>query len=69
MANFDKRIAQTRTAAVVGRPWRLSEHVAADASDSVLHDFVNHQVQPAMAEMVRDAVRLAEQSDPPVRPE
>ena len=64
VANFDKRIAQTRTAAVVGRPWRLSEHVHPDASDAVLHDFVNGHAHPLMAKMVRDAERLAEEPDP-----
>jgi hypothetical protein len=66
VANFDKRITQTKTAALVGEPLRLSEHVAASASDTVLHDFVNHHVQPLMTRMVRQAGRPADQPGRPV---
>jgi hypothetical protein len=69
VANFDKRITRTRTAAVVGEPLRLSDHLPASASDSELHDFVNHHMQPLMAGMVRRATRLADEQDAPGRRE
>lgn len=59
VANFDRKLMQTTTVAMVGKPLRVSDHVGADGSDAELHDFVNHQVQPVIADMVRQAVRIA----------
>ena len=60
VANFDKKLTRTRTAAVIGEPWRLSDHVPRGASADVLHRFVNEAVQPTMGNMVREAVRVAD---------
>jgi CRP-like cAMP-binding protein len=60
VANFDKKLTRTRTAAVIGEPWRLSEHVPRGAGVDRLHRFVNESVHPTMANMVREAVRLAD---------
>jgi hypothetical protein len=60
VANFDKKLTRTRAAAVIGEPWRLSEHVPRDAPADVLHAFINESVQPTMANIVREVIRLAD---------
>jgi 1-acyl-sn-glycerol-3-phosphate acyltransferase/CRP-like cAMP-binding protein len=60
VANFDRKLMQTTTVAIVGEPLRVSDHVDPDGSDEQLHDFVNHRVQPAVAGMVRRAVEIAD---------
>jgi hypothetical protein len=58
VANFDKRLTETTTAAIVFPPFRLSDRLG-DASDKrALLDFVN-QLQEEYQDYVRQAIRLA----------
>ncbi len=60
VANFDRKLMQTTTVAVVGKPLRVSDHIGPEGTDADLHDFVNQHVQPVIADMVRQAVGIAE---------
>ena len=59
VANFDKKLTRTTTAAVVHRPFRLSEFVADPADQGALLEFVNHQLGPRFRAWVREAAELA----------
>ncbi|MDQ4106597.1 MAG: 1-acyl-sn-glycerol-3-phosphate acyltransferase [Actinomycetota bacterium] len=58
VANFDKKLTRTRTAAVVHEPIRLSEHLGEDIEKEALHNFVNDHVYEHFREYVREAERL-----------
>jgi CRP-like cAMP-binding protein/1-acyl-sn-glycerol-3-phosphate acyltransferase len=59
VANFDKKLTATTTAAVVHEPFRLSDFVADPGDDRALLDFINHKVGPWFQEWVREAAALA----------
>jgi CRP-like cAMP-binding protein len=59
VANFDKKLTRTRTAAVVNEPVRLSDHLGEDIDGQALRDFVNGYVYERFRGYVREAVRLA----------
>jgi CRP-like cAMP-binding protein len=58
VANFDKKLTQTRTVAVVHEPIRLSEHLGGNIEGSPLREFVNGYVYNCFQDYVREAVRL-----------
>ena len=49
VANFDKQLTRTTTAAVVHEPFRLSDAVGDPADQDALLAFINHQLGPASA--------------------
>lgn len=57
VANFDKRLTRTTTAAIVFEPFRLSDRVQG-TSDTALFDAVN-QIQVQFRDYVRQAIELA----------
>lgn len=59
VANFDKRLTRTTLAAIVHEPFRLSDHLGADATDAELRSWVNGY-QTIFADYVRDTIALAE---------
>ena len=59
VANFDKKLTRTRTAAVVHEPIRLSEHLGENIGKEALRAFVDDHVYKRFQEYVREAVRLA----------
>jgi 1-acyl-sn-glycerol-3-phosphate acyltransferase len=59
VANFDKKLTRTRTAAVVHEPIRLSEHLGENIGREALREFVNDHVYQRFKEYVREAARLA----------
>ncbi len=59
VANFDKKITRTRLAAIVNKPFRLSEFVPRPEEDVALFDFVN-RYQRRFADYVREAAALAD---------
>jgi 1-acyl-sn-glycerol-3-phosphate acyltransferase/CRP-like cAMP-binding protein len=59
VANFDKKLTRTRTAAVVHEPIRLSEHLGENIGREALREFVNDHVYQRFKEYVREATRLA----------
>ncbi len=58
VANFDKNITRTRLAAIVCKPFKLSEAVSFPIDSLKLFEFVNH-FRLEFAQQVRAAVRLA----------
>ncbi len=62
VANFDKKLTRTRTAAVVHEPIRLSEHLGENIGKEALRSFVNDYVYKRFQEYVREAARLAARS-------
>lgn len=63
VANFDKNITRTKLAAVVHKPFRLSEFVPRPADDNALFDFIGRH-QQSFAGYVRDAVALCGSPQP-----
>jgi CRP-like cAMP-binding protein/1-acyl-sn-glycerol-3-phosphate acyltransferase len=59
VANFDKKLTRTTTAAVVHQPFRLSDVVADPADEGALLEFINHQLTPRFRGWVRQAAELA----------
>jgi CRP-like cAMP-binding protein len=59
VANFDKKLTATTTAAVVHEPFRLSDFVADPGDDRALLDFINRQVGPWFQAWVREAAAMA----------
>ena len=59
VANFDKTLTRTRTAAVVHEPIKLSEHLGESIDGRVLREFVDGYVYECFRDYVRGAVRLA----------
>jgi hypothetical protein len=59
VANFDKKLTRTRTAAVVHEPFRLSDHLGENIDSHALREFVNGYVYERFQDYVREAVRLA----------
>jgi hypothetical protein len=59
VANFDKKLTTTATAAVIREPFRLSDHLPDPAEEPALLDFINHQVGPWFRGWVREAAALA----------
>jgi CRP-like cAMP-binding protein/1-acyl-sn-glycerol-3-phosphate acyltransferase len=59
VANFDKKLTRTTTAAVVHEPFRLSEFVADPADERALLAFINQQLGPRFRGWVREAAALA----------
>ncbi len=59
VANFDKEITRTRTAAVVHESIHLSEHLGEAFDDDSLHRFINGYVYERFRSYVREAVQLA----------
>ena len=60
VANFDRKLTRTTTAAVVHQPFRLSEFVADPANEPALLEFINQQLGPRFRAWVREAAELAE---------
>ena len=60
VANFDKKLTQTTTAAAVHQPFRLSDVVADPSDDRALLAFINHRLHPRFRGWVREAANLAE---------
>ncbi|MCP5298176.1 MAG: cyclic nucleotide-binding domain-containing protein [Chromatiaceae bacterium] len=58
VANFDKRLTRTTTAAIVFTPFRLSQHVADPGDRTALFDFVN-RLQHDYEGYVQRAIALA----------
>jgi 1-acyl-sn-glycerol-3-phosphate acyltransferase len=63
VANFDKKLTRTTTAAVVHEPFRLSDVVADPADEDALLAFINHQLGPRFRGWVREAAALARSPD------
>ena len=59
VANFDKRLSETTTVAVVHPPFRVSEHVAHPADRTQLLQFINEELHPQYVRWVREAMELA----------
>jgi CRP-like cAMP-binding protein/1-acyl-sn-glycerol-3-phosphate acyltransferase len=59
VANFDKKLTTTTTAAVVHRPFRLSDHLADPGDQAALLEFINDRVTPWFRDWVREAAALA----------
>jgi CRP-like cAMP-binding protein/1-acyl-sn-glycerol-3-phosphate acyltransferase len=59
VANFDKKLTRTTTAAVVHQPFRLSDFVADPADERALLAFINQQLGPRFRGWVRQAAALA----------
>jgi CRP-like cAMP-binding protein len=59
VANFDKKLTRTTTAAVVHQPFRLSDFVADPADEPALLEFINQQLFPRFRGWVREAAELA----------
>jgi CRP-like cAMP-binding protein/1-acyl-sn-glycerol-3-phosphate acyltransferase len=59
VANFDKKLTRTTTAAVVHQPFRLSQFVADPADEHALLTFLNQQLGPRFRSWVREAAELA----------
>lgn len=58
VANFDKRLTRTTTAAIVYPPFRLSEELERPGDKAALHDFVE-RLQARYRDYVREAIELA----------
>ncbi len=63
VANFDKKLTRTTTAAVVHEPFKLSDAVADPTDEDAVLAFINHQLGPRFRGWVRQAAALA---GPPV---
>jgi len=59
VANFDKKLTRATTAAVVHKPFRLSDFVADPGDERALLEFINHQLGPRFGGWVREAAELA----------
>jgi CRP-like cAMP-binding protein/1-acyl-sn-glycerol-3-phosphate acyltransferase len=59
VANFDKQLTRTVTAAVVHQPFRLSDVVADPSDERGLLEFINHRLHPRFRDWVREAAELA----------
>jgi hypothetical protein len=59
VAHFDKKLTRTTTAAVVHRPFRLSDEVDDPSDEQALLDFLNQRLQPRFHAWVREAAELA----------
>jgi CRP-like cAMP-binding protein/1-acyl-sn-glycerol-3-phosphate acyltransferase len=59
VANFDKKLTRTVTAAVVHEPFRLSDVVADPSNEPALLAFINHRLHPRFRGWVREAAQLA----------
>jgi hypothetical protein len=59
VANFDKKLTRTVTAAVVHEPFRLSDVLADPSDERSLLAFINHQLCPRFRGWVRVAAALA----------
>jgi CRP-like cAMP-binding protein len=59
VANFDRRLTRTTTAAVVHPPFRLSACVADPTDHQALLKFLNDELTPQFRAWVQEAVRLA----------
>jgi CRP-like cAMP-binding protein/1-acyl-sn-glycerol-3-phosphate acyltransferase len=59
VANFDKKLTRTITAAVVHEPFRLSDFVADPGDERALLEFINQQLGPRFEGWVREAAELA----------
>jgi 1-acyl-sn-glycerol-3-phosphate acyltransferase len=60
VANFDKKLTRTTTAAVVHEPFRLSDAVADPTDQDAVVAFINYQLGPRFRGWVREAAALAE---------
>ncbi|MEN8803178.1 MAG: 1-acyl-sn-glycerol-3-phosphate acyltransferase, partial [Thiogranum sp.] len=58
VANFDKRLTRTTTAAIVYPPFRLSDRLGPSADKAALYAFVN-RLQEEYRDYVRQAIELA----------
>lgn len=61
VANFDKKVTRTTTAAVVHPPFHLSDFVPDPVEDRVLFEFLKHYTEQ-YREYVREAARIAAES-------
>src|SRR6266498_1138272 len=59
VANFDKKLTRTTTAAVVQEPFKLSDAVADPTDEGAVLAFINHQLCPRFRGWVREAAALA----------
>src|SRR6266511_4015342 len=59
VANFDKKLTRTTTAAVVQEPFKLSDAVADPTDEGAVLAFINHQLSPRFRGWVREAAALA----------
>ena len=59
VANFDKQLTRTVTAAVVHQPFRLSDVVADPSDEPRLLEFINQRLHPCFRDWVREAAELA----------
>jgi CRP-like cAMP-binding protein len=59
VANFDRRLTRTTTAAVVHPPFRLSACVADPTDHQALLKFLNDELTPQFRAWVQEAVRIA----------
>lgn len=58
VANFDKRLTRTTTAAIVLPPFRLSEQLTQPGDEEALYDFIN-RLQDRFKNYVQQAIKLA----------
>jgi CRP-like cAMP-binding protein/1-acyl-sn-glycerol-3-phosphate acyltransferase len=59
VANFDKKLTHTVTAAVVHEPFRLSDVLADPSDERSLLEFLNSHLRPRFRGWVREAAQLA----------
>jgi 1-acyl-sn-glycerol-3-phosphate acyltransferase len=59
VANFDKKLTRTATAAVVHQPFRLSDAVADPSDEPSLLKFLNSHLHPRFRRWVLEAAELA----------
>jgi CRP-like cAMP-binding protein/1-acyl-sn-glycerol-3-phosphate acyltransferase len=59
VANFDRKLTRTTTAAIVHPPFRLSVHVADPTDHQALLKFLNDELAPQFQAWVQEAVELA----------
>ena len=58
VANFDKRLTRTTTAAIVFPPFRLSEQLTQPEDEGAMYDFIN-RLQDRFKSYVQQAIKLA----------
>jgi hypothetical protein len=59
VANFDRKLTRTTTAAVVHPPFRLSSSVPDTTDHQALLKFLNDEMTPQFRTWVQEAVQLA----------
>jgi hypothetical protein len=62
VANFEKKLTTTTTAAVIHEPFWLSDFLPDPGDERALLDFINHRIGPWFRDWVREAAALADRA-------